>query len=199
MQKQNDALCVVYARAEKCLSDFWHQTTFGWREVLAAEPDRSIFLQSMSVCQEEEIFTAPLLHFCVLMWNVNVRVFFFLFPARSYKAEKQMLAFCLTLPKPLWEVCGCVCVCVLIFFLHQSSSITLSELGSGEGMLSVIDLWPVECSVSQIATYWFAVRYLFKETRRSSWQISEHLAGPSLSICGHPVDVAIAQNSYHRD
>lgn len=125
--------------------------------------------------------------------------FFFLFPARSYKAEKQMLAFCLTLPKPLWEVCGCVCVCVLIFFLHQSSSITLSELGSGEGMLSVIDLWPVECSVSQIATYWFAVRYLFKETRRSSWQISEHLAGPSLSICGHPVDVAIAQNSYHRD
>lgn len=49
-------------------------------------------------------------------------------------------------------------------------------------MLSVIDLWPVECLVNQIATYWLAVHCLLKETHGSSWQISERLAGPSWSI-----------------
>lgn len=117
MQKQNEAalrgVCPVQGKKKKkkCLSDFWHQAAFGWREVLAAEPDRSIFLQSMSVCQVEEIFTAPLLYFSVLMWNVSVRVFFFFFSFPCSPIEQA------DAPLFIWHTTSFkgVCVCVAIF------------------------------------------------------------------------------------
>lgn len=122
MQKQNEAHCVVYAPCrKKCLSDFWHQTAFGCREALAAEPDRSIFLQSMSVCQVERIFTASLLHLCVLMWNVSGEGLLFSFFLLAHRAEKQMPPSCLTLPKPLWELCVCARADILspsVFLCH---------------------------------------------------------------------------------
>lgn len=127
MQKENEALCMVYAPVQK---NAW--VTFGTRQRLAGgkswqQIQTGVF--SCRACRFLKWKRSSLLPFytSVYWYEMSVRVcsFFssFLFVRRG--AEEQMLPFCLTLPKPLWEVCSRR-VCVLLSFFHQSSAVTLN-------------------------------------------------------------------------
>ena len=118
MRKPNEACCVVVCPMQE-KENAW--VTFGSRETLATELDRSIFLQSMSVCRVERIFTAPLLT-CVYRCEMSVvTASFFPFPARRLTRDADA-ALVFDTSKSLWDLW----VRVLIFSPHPSSCVTLS-------------------------------------------------------------------------
>lgn len=103
---------------------------------------------------------------CVLMGNINVRVFTLL-AARSLSTETEAALLLATSSSSFRRVSLCLCV----FLLNHSSSVILISLGVGNGMQSVIDPGLVECLLSQNATHWLAVCYLFKETCKQGTSI----------------------------
>lgn len=111
---------------------------------MAAEAVRSIFLQSMSACQVEEISTALLRIDGKHRWEGLSS------PRCSLLEHTETEAgLLLATSSSLRRVYLCLCV----FLLSHSSSVILISLGVGNGMQSVIDPGLVECLSSQNATY----------------------------------------------
>lgn len=115
MQKQNEALCMVYAPCRKMLEwllaqdSVWLEGSLGNRSRQEYFPAEHVGLSSGG-----DLHYSPFTLLCIDMkcQCECVLFFFFLF---VHRAEEQMLPFCLTLPKPLWEVCSRF-VCVLLSF-----------------------------------------------------------------------------------
>lgn len=125
MQKQqNEALCVVDAPCRKMLEwllapgAVWLEGSLGSRARQEYFPAEHVSLSS-----GEDLHRCSFTILCIDV-KTSMRGSSFCFFLLENSAEKQMLPFCLTLPKPLLVVC--VRLCVVIFFPHQSSSVTLS-------------------------------------------------------------------------
>lgn len=121
MQKQNEALCVVYALCRKMLEwllapdGVWLEGSLGRRARQEYFPAEHVSLSSGGDLHRSS--------FTLLRIDVKCQcegLFFFSF-LLTHRAEKQMLPFCLTLPKPLRCVCVGVCVALLspsVFLCH---------------------------------------------------------------------------------
>lgn len=120
MQKQSEALCVVYAPCRKMLEwllasdSVWLEGNLGSRVRQEYFPAEHVSLSSGGDLHRPS-FT--LLCIDVKCQCEGLLFFFFLL---AHRADEQILPFCLTLCKPLWEMCGCVCVCVCVDILFTS-------------------------------------------------------------------------------
>lgn len=155
MQEQNEALCVVHAPCRKMLE--WLLAPDGvWLEGSLGSGVRQEYFpaEHVSLSSGGDL---PSSYFALLCIDAKCRcegrLFFFPALSRSRGADAALLfdTYQASLNGVCVYVVVCVCVCLLIFFLHQSSSVTLCSLDVGR--------WDAKW-------YWSPASWMFSESDR---------------------------------